>query len=105
MAGQHGVKSPSRIESRYQEELNQLDQADINYVSMRRGPHASDLKAVSEIADILKNRPGETILHAHSTKAGMIGSLMHSRVRASVFTPHAYQGRRSDFVEVFQGDS
>jgi len=86
------VLSPSRIESRYQDELKELDQSDIRYVPMRRGPHASDLKAFSEIADILKNQPGETILHAHSTKAGMIGALMHSRVRASVFTPHAYRG-------------
>src|SRR5208282_766883 len=30
--------------------------------------------------------------HAHSTKAGMIGSLLRSRVRASIFTPHAYRG-------------
>jgi glycosyltransferase involved in cell wall biosynthesis len=86
------VLSPSRIEPRYQDELKHLDPADINYVPMRRGPHTSDLKAFSEIADILRSRPGETILHAHSTKAGMIGALMHSRVRASVLTPHAYRG-------------
>jgi glycosyltransferase involved in cell wall biosynthesis len=86
------VLNPSRLDQRYQDELKELDQSDINYVSMRRGPHTSDLKAFSEIADILKSQSGDTILHAHSTKAGMIGALMHSRVRASVFTPHAYRG-------------
>ncbi len=98
------VLSPSRIESRYQDELKQLDQSDIQYVPMRREPHTSDLIAFSEIAGILNHQPGETILHAHSTKAGMIGALMHSRVRASVFTPHSYRGvdpTSSKFVTTF----
>jgi len=86
------VLSPVRIESRYRDELDLLDQADITYIPMHRAPHPSDLKALSDIAEIVKNTPGETILHAHSTKAGMIGSWLRSRVRASVFTPHAYRG-------------
>jgi glycosyltransferase involved in cell wall biosynthesis len=86
------VLSPLRIEPRYRQELELLDQNDIRYVAMRRAPHASDLSAYSEIAAMLRKTAGETILHAHSTKAGMIGSLLHSRVRASIFTPHAYRG-------------
>jgi len=86
------VLSPLRIEPRYRNELDLLDQEDISYVPMHRAPHPTDLKALSDVAGILRNTPGETILHAHSTKAGMIGSLLHSRVRASVFTPHAYRG-------------
>jgi glycosyltransferase involved in cell wall biosynthesis len=86
------VLSPLRLEARYHEELDRLDQDDIAYVSIHRAPHATDLKAYSEIAGFLKRLGGDTILHAHSTKAGVIGSLLHSRVRASVFTPHAYRG-------------
>jgi glycosyltransferase involved in cell wall biosynthesis len=86
------VLSPLRLESRYREELDQLDQDDITYVAMRRAPHPTDLSAYFEVAEVLKNIPDGTILHAHSTKAGMIGSRLHSRVRASVFTPHAYRG-------------
>jgi len=86
------VLSPFRLESRYRDELNQLDPEDITYVSMRRAPHITDLKAYFEIAELLKTDPSNTILHAHSTKAGMIGSLLHSRVRASLLTPHAYRG-------------
>lgn len=86
------ILSPLRIESRYSEELDLLDQDDISYVPMRRAPHPSDLKAYTAISNILSATNGAAILHAHSTKAGMIGSLLHSRVRASVFTPHAYRG-------------
>ncbi len=86
------VLSPSRLEARYRGELDRLDQNDITYVPMQRAPHVADLRAYSEIAKLLSDGPGDTILHAHSTKAGMIGSLFHSRVRASVFTPHAYRG-------------
>ena len=86
------VLSPLRIESRYRDELDLLDQEDIFYVPMRRPPHPTDMKAFSDIIEILKRTPDETILHAHSTKAGMIGSLLRSRVRASIFTPHAYRG-------------
>jgi len=86
------VLSPFRLEARYRDELDQLDPADITYVSMRRAPHLTDLNACFEIARLLNTDPRETILHAHSTKAGMIGSLLHSRVRASLLTPHAYRG-------------
>jgi glycosyltransferase involved in cell wall biosynthesis len=86
------VLSPFRLEDRYRDELDQLDPDDITYVSMRRSPHVSDVSAYLEIARLLKSDPRETILHAHSTKAGMIGSLLHSRVQASLFTPHAYRG-------------
>jgi glycosyltransferase involved in cell wall biosynthesis len=86
------VLSPSRLETRYRTELDRLDQNDITYVPMQRAPHVADLRVYSEVAKLLSDSPGDTILHAHSTKAGMIGSLFHSRVRASVFTPHAYRG-------------
>jgi glycosyltransferase involved in cell wall biosynthesis len=100
------VLSPIRLEGRYHDELDRLDPDDITYVSMRRAPHATDLNAYYEIADLLKTDPGETILHAHSTKAGMIGSLLRSRVRASLFTPHAYRGvdpKASGFSKTFFG--
>ena len=86
------VLSPLRLEARYSDELAQLDQADITYIPMHRAPHATDLSAIFKIAKILRKTPGGTILHAHSTKAGMIGSRLHRWPRASVFTPHAYRG-------------
>jgi glycosyltransferase involved in cell wall biosynthesis len=96
------VLSPLRIEPRYRDELSLLDPRDISYVPMRRSPHVSDFKAYSQIADILKDTPGDTILHAHSTKAGIIGSLLRSRVRASVLTPHAYRGVDPTSSQIFK---
>ncbi len=86
------ILSPLRIETRYRDELSMLDQRDIDYVPMRRAPHATDLAAYSRISEILKSSPGDKILHSHSTKAGMIGALLHPRVQASILTPHAYRG-------------
>jgi glycosyltransferase involved in cell wall biosynthesis len=86
------ILSPLRIESRYREELAGLNQADIHYVEIRRAPHRSDWSAYRKIAEILKQESEDTILHAHSTKAGMLGSLLQPMVRAAVFTPHAYRG-------------
>ena len=104
--GQHGAVAICASSRDIRTSSNRLDQNDITYVPMRRGPHASDLMAFSEIADTAEeSNRGETILHAHSTKAGMIGSLMHSRVRASVFTHTPYRGVRPDFVQILQGVS
>ncbi len=94
------VLSPMRLEDRYRDELDQLDPEDITYVSMRRAPHVNDVSAYLEIARLLKSDPRETILHAHSTKAGMLGSLLHSRVQASLFTPHAYRGEDPNASEL-----
>ncbi|AXC12941.1 Exopolysaccharide biosynthesis glycosyltransferase EpsF [Acidisarcina polymorpha] len=88
----HMVLSPLRIEPRYCEELAQFNPQDITYVPMRRAPHLADLRAYSAIASILKRALGKTILHAHSTKAGLIGALLHSQVIGSLYTPHSYRG-------------
>jgi glycosyltransferase involved in cell wall biosynthesis len=87
------IISPLRIEPRYNEELSDLDSRDITYVPLRREPHPSDLIGFSQVRQAIHQARGSVILHAHSTKAGMIGSRLHSRVRASIFTPHAFRSR------------
>jgi glycosyltransferase involved in cell wall biosynthesis len=87
------ILSPVRIDERYKGELGALDQRDIVYLPMKRAPHPSDLTAYRKILKIIKSkRPRKVILHAHSTKAGFLGFLLHSSVAATVFTPHAYRG-------------
>jgi glycosyltransferase involved in cell wall biosynthesis len=86
------VLSPLRLDARYRDELDRLEQRDIIYIPMDREPNARDLKACSAVAGVLDDARGEAILHAHSTKAGAIGALLHSHTKASVLTPHAYRG-------------
>jgi glycosyltransferase involved in cell wall biosynthesis len=86
------VLSPVRLDRRHYEELCRLDQNDITYIPMRRAPHASDLRVAAKVAKMLESSADEIILHAHSTKAGMIGARLRSRALATVFTPHAYRG-------------
>jgi glycosyltransferase involved in cell wall biosynthesis len=87
------IVSPLRLEPRYFEELNGLDREDITYVPIKRSPHPTDFIAFSNIRRAVHNPRTAVILHAHSTKAGMIGSLLRPQVRASIFTPHAYRSR------------
>jgi glycosyltransferase involved in cell wall biosynthesis len=86
------VLSPVRLEARLRDELTSLDQRDITFIPMRRAPHTSDLKAALTVGRLLESCSQDVILHAHSTKAGMIGARVHSRALASIFTPHAYRG-------------
>jgi glycosyltransferase involved in cell wall biosynthesis len=86
------VISPVRLDARYRDELDLLEQRDVIYIPMDRKPSGRDLKACSAVAGVLDDARGDAILHAHSTKAGAIGALLHSRARASVLTPHAYRG-------------
>ncbi len=80
------------VATRYQEELNGFDKSDIEWVPMRRAPHVSDVSAYFRIRESLARIDKKTILHAHSTKAGMLGHLLRSHVYATVFSPHAYRG-------------
>lgn len=57
-------------------------------VAMRRGPHPDDARALSELASIARSfRP--SLMHAHSSKAGLLARLAWPLVRAPiVYTPH-----------------
>jgi len=88
----HLIVSNLGVAARYEEELNGFERSDVDFVSMKRAPHVSDVRVYFEIRRILESLNKKTILHAHSTKAGMLGYLLNSRVHASVFSPHAYRG-------------
>ncbi len=87
------ILSPIRIEERYKSELSALDQGDLIYLPMRRWPHPSDAIAYWTIRKIIKRIKGrKVILHAHSTKAGLLGFLLKRSLLGSIYTPHAYRG-------------
>jgi glycosyltransferase involved in cell wall biosynthesis len=88
------VLSPTRIDERYKGELSELDQSDIEYLPMKRWPHISDIRALFRIRKIIRqhSQHSTVILHAHSTKAGILGFFVRNLVAASIFTPHAYRG-------------
>jgi glycosyltransferase involved in cell wall biosynthesis len=87
------ILSPVRIDERYKGELGALDQNDIVYLPMQRSPHPRDVLAYWTILGIIKKNKGrKIILHAHSTKAGLLGCVLHRSVAATIFTPHAYRG-------------
>jgi glycosyltransferase involved in cell wall biosynthesis len=85
------IVSPRRIDERYLAEIQSLDQSQVVYVEMDRAPNTSDLKAYLALRSALKKLRGRRILHAHSTKAGLLGTALQPEVDALAYTPHAYR--------------
>jgi glycosyltransferase involved in cell wall biosynthesis len=85
------IVSPRRMDERYLPEVQSLDQEDMLYVDMERSPHFSDATAYYRVRSALKKMSGRKILHAHSTKAGLLGTLLSSDVDVTAYTPHAYR--------------
>jgi len=57
-------------------------------IAMRRGPHPEDARAVRELVAVARGF-GPCVMHAHSSKAGLIARLAAPFVRAPiVYTPH-----------------
>ncbi len=85
------VMSPIRMEKMYSDELHDVSKEDLLLIPMRRSVHVSDRSVIAAIRQKLKSLGGPSILHAHSTKAGILGMGLGRPNVARVFTPHAYR--------------
>jgi glycosyltransferase involved in cell wall biosynthesis len=88
----HLILSNRRIDSLFAEEIAHLAPGDITFLNVRRSPHPSDLIAISQIRRLLSRPTRRKILHAHSTKAALLASMVGDVAGGKVFTPHAYRG-------------
>ena len=66
----HLVYSPRRTDEFFQNRLKQIPNVELTTISMRRGPHWSDLRAARELHQVIRDHGPFDIIHAHSTKAG-----------------------------------
>jgi len=85
------ILSPRRLDDRYLEEIHSLEKDHVVFVDMERAPHPSDLSAYFRVSTALNRMGGRHVLHAHSTKAGLLGTLLYPEVEAIAYTPHAYR--------------
>lgn len=85
------IFSPTRLEPMYKTELRNIPTSHLFSLPMRRGPHWTDLKAMSRLHKYFRTANGPSILHAHSTKAGVLGAALRPWIKNSIYTPHAYR--------------
>ena len=72
----HLILSNRRIDSSFAEEIAQLPPGDITFLNVRRSPHPSDLYAALKIRRLISKPGRRQILHAHSTKAAILASMI-----------------------------
>jgi glycosyltransferase involved in cell wall biosynthesis len=85
------ILSPKRMDDRYRDEIYALDKEQVVFVEMERAPHPSDITAYLGVRSALKKMRRCRILHAHSTKAGLLGTLLYPETTAMLYTPHCYR--------------
>ena len=84
--------SPLRIDDISRSQIEGIEREKILLIPMRRSPHWTDVTAFITLRDYLLKAGGRHLIHAHSTKAGIIGAALSRYAHASIFTPHAYRG-------------
>lgn len=86
------VLSLARADRLFIEELRQVRPLDVALIDVKRYPHPSDLFALRELRHLTNPAGGFSIVHAHSTKAGMLARGLRGERVATLFTPHAFRG-------------
>jgi len=86
------VVSLARADRLFLEELRQVRPLDVALIDVKRYPHPSDLFALRALRHLTNPAGGFSIVHAHSTKAGMLARGLRSERVATLFTPHAFRG-------------
>lgn len=80
-----------RTEDSFLEAFERIDSGFKKRLDLRRSPHPSDIAAILKLRGDLKSHNRPRLLHAHSTKAGMIAAALRVDTAATIFTPHAYR--------------
>lgn len=84
--------SPLRIDDISRPQIESIPKEKVFYLPMRRSPHWTDLQAFVTLREYLRKSSVRHLIHAHSTKAGIVGAALSRYAHGSVFTPHAYRG-------------
>lgn len=90
----HLVYSPSRMDTRFTAAVEAFaklpEQVRTVALAMRRSPHSSDCAVMRAIRKYMRLHGPFDVVHAHSTKAGIIGRIGTLGMGAvRVYTPHA----------------
>ena len=85
------ILSSTRLESMYQAELQHIPPSDLLILPMQRGPHWTDVMIMARLRKLLYKKGKQNILHAHSTKAGLLGAVLRPWLHKTLYTPHAYR--------------
>ena len=88
----HLLLSSMRMDAGFAAEVASLPSTDVTFLRLRRSPHLSDLAEIRRIRKQLKLEGGAAVLHAHSTKAGIVAWALRGSAACRIFTPHAYRG-------------
>ena len=97
------IVSPKRLDERYRDEIYSLDKDQVIFVAMERAPHPSDVTAYLSLRAALRKMRGRRILHAHSTKAGLLGTLLYPEASAMLYTPHCYRATDPSLTPLQRG--
>lgn len=85
----HMIYSRKRLEDLSAPQIAALQNVTLHELPMHRAPGVSDIFNLCKLANILK-RIKPDVVHAHSTKAGMLARIAHIFVKTKViYTPHA----------------
>jgi len=85
----HLIYSGLRIDRTFSERLSALSEMAQSRLDMRRAPHVSDLSAIRRTRAYLRRQGPFDVIHAHSSKAGLIARLSAvGNDGAVVYTPH-----------------
>lgn len=84
--------SSERMDPNFAAEVQSINPEKVQYFRIRRSPHPSDLQAIAQIRQYLSRSNTRHVLHAHSTKAAILGMALGSSHSVRVLTPHAYRG-------------
>ncbi|WP_158749473.1 glycosyltransferase [Acidobacterium sp. S8] len=85
------ILSTTRMESTYKTEIQHIPPSDLLILPMERGPHWSDAVVIAQLKRHFQKQGRCRLLHAHSTKAGLLGAALRPWVHKSLYTPHAYR--------------
>lgn len=97
----HLVYSARRIDRPFQEGLDRITGLARLEVPMRRGPHPSDARALAHLARYRREHGPFDIVHAHSTKAGILVRSLPRRAGTRVaYTPHCIYTMNPDLGRV-----
>ncbi len=84
--------SLQRADPIFQLELKSIEPRDVYQLDLCRQPRLGDIAAITKLRRYLRGRSQPQIVHAHSTKAGAVASMLQSDRTAILFSPHAYRG-------------
>jgi glycosyltransferase involved in cell wall biosynthesis len=87
----HVLYSPFRVDEVLERELIADRRVAVRKIEMQRAPDPTDLTAIARtLAYLHRNGPFD-VIHAHSSKAGVIGRIVATATAAAVvYTPHAF---------------